>query len=114
VFAVIFTALKILQRVSYSAEEEYTNLLADCDDKNDSSQIHGARNQSHTPVEQDQEKHPPSGLNLFRLEVVNELDHLTRSDCTLLERAIARSEQETRAAPSLPMTDIELRAQSYI
>jgi hypothetical protein len=101
VFSVIFTALKILQRVSYSAEEEYTNLLADCDDKNDSSQIHGARN-------------PPSGLNLFRLEVVNELDHLTRSDCTLLERAIARSEQETRAAPSLPMTDIELRAQSYI
>ena len=79
-FSIIFTALKILQHVSYSAVEEYTNLLAHCDDDLHTGQILWDGSHSHTPVQQELRTNSPSNTDPFHLETVNDLGELARTE----------------------------------
>ncbi|KAE9369824.1 hypothetical protein N431DRAFT_485641 [Stipitochalara longipes BDJ] len=113
-FSVIFTALKILQRVSYSAIEEYTNLLAHCDDGLNTGKIFWDGGHPHTPVQQELQIDLPNSTDLFCPETVKDLSELARTDPMLLETTIARYEQAALVGPSSPVSDGKLRTQPYI
>jgi hypothetical protein len=117
VFSVIFTALKILQQISYSAEEEYTNLLAHCNDSRNAGQRLGELSRATTPVPQEigtRLQTSPSSSADYDDETVNGLDQLIKTDPTLLETTIARYEIDAHMGPHLQMADCSLRAQAYI
>jgi hypothetical protein len=120
VLSVILTALKILQSISYSAEEEYTNLLSHCDDTSQRPKDIGA---SPTPIPQELGTPSPSASasrSVFHEKTVKELEELIQADSTLVETTVARHEHglhlahmSSNISDDLQMADPSLRAQPY-